>query len=808
MKKYIYLLLIISILFLSACTKTLTQSETEQRPEGSTTDSIVSATITPTPTPSPTPTPIPEVRLNLAEKSLFEGDYQAAISQLEQLKLNTNDSNLKAAADVQLAQIFINQSLFQDAINLLSPYLESETIEKEIQAKANFFYGVSQENLNNPTEAARGYAGYNLTLPGKLDVFMFEKAGDVLFKSNKLDDARTYYEMAIENSQNQDTTNVKIKIGRIYAAQLDHTNAIRVFMEVHDSSPNEFVRAQMNLLAGQSYLALGLPDQAYARFQESVQNYPKAFDTHSGLVALVDAGIPVDEFNRGLTNYYAGSYGLAINAFLRFIEQNPEHNGNSLYFIGLSYLKMNDPVNAITFWNRLVENYPENIFFVDAWEDIAYTQWAYLNQYSNGAQTLLRFASSYPGNEKAAEAMLEAGKIYERNNQLTDAANTWSGIIDLYPQLAISSEGLFLSALSNYRLTKYDLALSQFQRYLLLTSVPEEKSAANFWIGKTYEKLGDFEKSKSAWQEASLQDPNGYYSERASEKLLGLTPLTSLNSVNLQVNLEQERLIAEVWMRNTFTLPPDTNFITLSPFLADPTFIRANAYWELGLYQQGRNEFETLRTMYENDAVNLFRLTNHFIEIGLYRSAIYASRQILDLANIDEFASLNAPLWFNHIRFGLYFDEIVLNAAEEYNFDPVLLFSLIRQESFFEGFIVSSAGAKGLMQIMPATGDEIANLLKWPLNYQESDLYRPTINIRMGTSYLSRMRTYFNGDLFAALAAYNAGPGNVTNWLEKADNDPDLFLEIIPFEETRRYLRNIYSFYRIYETLYPVRTVQ
>jgi soluble lytic murein transglycosylase len=70
------------------------------------------------------------------------------------------------------------------------------------------------------------------------------------------------------------------------------------------------------------------------------------------------------------------------------------------------------------------------------------------------------------------------------------------------------------------------------------------------------------------------------------------------------------------------------------------------------------------------------------------------------------------------------------------------------------------------------------------------------------------MRTYFDGDMFATLAAYNAGPGNVIRWREKADNDPDLFLEIIPYEETRRYLRNIYTFYRIYESLYPVRSAQ
>lgn len=807
MKKYFLITLISLAIILSSCSKTSTDEEPTM--DGNVHETtLATASFTPIPTPTPTPTPIPEVRITLAEKSFFEGDYQSAIIELQQAKANATEINLKAAADIRLAQIYISESRFSEASNLLSPYLEDETIENEQKAKAYYYYGISQENLNNPVESARGYLGYTQFLPGKLDIFMLEKAGDVYFQANMLDDALTYFNMALEADQTGNTANIKIKVGRIYAAQLDHTNAIRIFMEVHDASPNEYVRAQMNLLSGQSYLALGLPEQAYARFQESVQNYPKAFDTHSGLVALVDANIPVDEFNRGLTNYYVGSYGLAINAFLRFMEQNPDHNGNSLYFIGLSYQKMDDPVNAIVYWNKLINNFPDNIFFLDAWEDIAYTQWAYLNQYSNGAQTLLEFANSYAGNENAAEAILEAGRIFERNNQLTDAANTWSGLIDLYPQLEISSQGLFLSAITNFRLSKFDQALSQFQRYLLLTSDPEKKAAAYFWIGKTYEKLGDKEKSDLAWQDATKQDPTGYYSERAKEMLSDSDLLSPFNEINLQGNLEQERLIAEVWMRNTFSLPQDTNFITLSPFLANETFIKANAFWDLGLYSLARNEYETLSTIYENDPLNLFRLTNHFVEIGLYRSAIYSSRQILDLANMDDFASLNAPLWFNHIRFGLYFNEIVENAANEFNFEPLLLYSLIRQKSFFEGFIVSSAGAKGLMQIMPATGDEISNILRWPINYKENDLYRPIINIRMGASYLSRMRSYFDNDIFAALAAYNARPGNVTNWLEKADNDPDLFLEIIPYEETRRYLRNIYTFYRIYETLYPLRTVQ
>ena len=270
----------------------------------------------------------------------------------------------------------------------------------------------------------------------------------------------------------------------------------------------------------------------------------------------------------------------------------------------------------------------------------------------------------------------------------------------------------------------------------------------------------------------------------------------------MEINLDQERMIAEVWLIQNFDLPADTNLTTMDPFESDLAYLQAKALWDIGNYQDARNLYENLREKYADDPANLFRLTNHFLEIGLYRSAIYSSRQILDLANMDDFQTFSAPLWFNHIRFGYYYPELVNQASSDYGLDPFFILSLMRQESFFEGFIASSAGARGVMQIMPETGEEIHSLLGWPAEFNPNDLYNPTINIRFGASYLARMRDYFDGDLFAALAAYNAGPGNVLNWEGLANNDPDLFLEIIPYEETRRYLSNIYEFDKIYQSLY------
>ncbi len=133
----------------------------------------------------------------------------------------------------------------------------------------------------------------------------------------------------------------------------------------------------------------------------------------------------------------------------------------------------------------------------------------------------------------------------------------------------------------------------------------------------------------------------------------------------------------------------------------------------------------------------------------------------------------------------------------------MLMLSVMRQESAFEGFIQSKAGALGLMQIMPATGAEIATNLNWPEDFSQADLARPYVNLIFGANYLRRQRQYFGGDPFAMLAAYNGGPGNTIAWKElAASDDPDLLLEVIRIAETRNYIRLINEIYTVYRWLY------
>jgi soluble lytic murein transglycosylase len=113
----------------------------------------------------------------------------------------------------------------------------------------------------------------------------------------------------------------------------------------------------------------------------------------------------------------------------------------------------------------------------------------------------------------------------------------------------------------------------------------------------------------------------------------------------------------------------------------------------------------------------------------------------------------------------------------------------------------SHAGALGLMQLMPATARATAKRHAIPLP-RLSLLSEPDTNIRLGTAYLSEMAERFNGNLAYASAAYNAGPYRVSQWLDARGDLPlDIWIETIPFDETRNYVQNVLAFRVIYERL-------
>jgi soluble lytic murein transglycosylase len=798
MRKHI-ILTFISISVLAAC---LPRHLSTTTPD--TNSQITSSTsLLPTATiqPSPTATQEPRITIDDADTALFIGDYQTALSLYQKTYDQSHDNETQSAALMGLGRTYIALSDFNSALTIFNQVL-NQYPNSIYTAAANYYLGISYDALKNYGMAAASYASYITSNPGVINADIYELEGDALSNNSDLTGAINAYTAALQSNPPGDLDSLNLKIGRAYLALQQYDNAVRIFMTLYDATQSDYTKATTNLLAGQAYNQLGYPEQAYARYQDSVSRFPRSYDSYSQLVTLVNDNQPVDDLDRGVVDYYAGQYGYAIDALVRYINSTTEHEGSAHFYLALSYRATDQLDAALTEFDALIRDHPSDRFWASAWDEKSYTLWYNKEQYREGAQVLLDFVSRVPSAVEAPAYLFEAGRIFERGNFLFEAATTWERLINEYPSAEQSYRGLFLSGITYYRMANYDYALTIFQRYLVLTSNPEEQSAANFWIGKIHSAKGDTLSASKSWQLANSLDATGYYGIRSKELLQNQSPLPASGNINLDYNLSDDRVTASSWLREKFNIPISTDLDSLTDFASNPVFLRAEAYYSIGQYEKASDEFDALRQQFSVDAINSFRLLGHLIDLRLYEQAILTSRQILDLLYGSDAATLEAPQYFNHIRFGAYYQSLVENAASTNNIDPLLLFSLMRQESLFEGHAASSAGAIGVMQIMPATGQETADLVGWPVGFTTADLYRPSINIPLGTSYLARQRDYFGGDMFAAVAAYNGGAGNVQIWMSLANNDPDLFIEIIRFDETQNYVKQIVEFYNIYRMIY------
>lgn len=185
-------------------------------------------------------------------------------------------------------------------------------------------------------------------------------------------------------------------------------------------------------------------------------------------------------------------------------------------------------------------------------------------------------------------------------------------------------------------------------------------------------------------------------------------------------------------------------------------------------------------------------------QAGLLTAAKLAQQWQMPALAIFTVARANA--WDDmDLRFPLFYGQQIQAGASASELDPALVYGLIRQESAFDEQAESPAGAKGLMQIMPKTGQQIAAELKQAWKGQGS-LFDPELNIRYGSLYYKTLLRQFNGNHVLSTAAYNAGVNRVKRWLPENQALPgDIWIETIPYKETRNYVGLVLQYALIYQ---------
>jgi len=424
-------------------------------------------------------------------------------------------------------------------------------------------------------------------------------------------------------------------------------------------------------------------------------------------------------------------------------------------------------LGAASHYSQLGSLNPSSPQAAEALWRAAYIYTTQLNDNQRALQLFDQLGKSYPGDEWAQDGLLLAASLALNSGQIQQAQA-------LYTQLANSGSG-------------------------------ENKALAFLWLGRLYRDQGQTDLAQQSFLGASQADPGGYYSLRAQDILEGKEPFTRPAEYRFEFDEGQALAEAEDWLRTTFSIQQEGPLYPLSEALeTDPHMVRGRELWALAAYDDARDEFDTLRQSYEGDPLATYQLAHYFSEIGLYRTSIEAAATLIISAGVDTFS---APSYIARLRYPIYYADLVLPEAEKYNLDPLLVFSLIRQESLFQSFATSVAAAQGLMQIIPDTGFWVAEQIGWQ-NYTNNDVYRPYINVTFGVFYLDWTLDYLDGVAYAALAGYNGGPGNAEQWLSISGPDLDKFVQTIVFDETRTYVTRIYEQYDIYRFLYGVENPQ
>jgi len=754
--------------------------------------------VTPPPAILP-PAPLPpDIALREAEQALYNGDYETAVQKFQSvISQPASDAGMREAAMYGLGEAALREGRFDIAASALTEFISTFPTDTQIP-RAYFLRGDAFLGLGEWQNAINDFNQYLEMRPGVIDSYAQERIGDAYLALNNPEQSLAAYARAADATRALAPLfelRERVAVGYLNAGQPDQ--AIAQYDAILAEAQNGGYIAGIQLQAAQVLIDQGDAANGYRRLETLVNDYPSTYSAYLAMGLMLDAGMSIDSYTQGIINYNNEDYAAAIEDFNDYSAQQGYAPVDVLMMLGRSYRALGNYQAAISTFQTVLDTYPEDPSFGDAWLEQGRT--LFMSGDTNGAiLTYTALAAEHPESGQAAEALWRAGYLYSSLNDVDNALATFDILGQTYPGSEWAQEGLFMGATMAYNSGNLSMATQLFSQ-LAQTGTGEQQAAAYLWVGRLYQQDGKDDLARQSYLAAAAADPGGYYSLRADDLLNNRAPFQAPATVTFDFDDAAQQTEAENWLRTTFGITQQGSLSTLSTTLqADPRLIRGTELMAVAHYEEAELEFDALREELVEDPLATYQLAIYLRDLRLYRLSITAAATLIDSANID--TSL-APKYLARLRYPIYYSDLVLPNAELNNLDPLLVFSLIRQESLFEGFATSYAAAQGLMQIIPSTGLDIAQRLSWP-NYQNSDVYRPYINVTFGTYYLRYVLDLVDNQPYAALAGYNGGPGNAMTWLEISGPDLDLFVQTVEFDETRTYVRRIYEQYDAYRAIY------
>ncbi len=502
----------------------------------------------------------------------------------------------------------------------------------------------------------------------------------------------------------------------------------------------------------------GSPGQEYTAWLNVLTNYPDTLTAQ----AIIDTPPQTfgnvagpDPYNRGLVYYYAGENDKARAAFEQVIASNGPSSAGASFYLGALDERDGADADAIAHYSRVPQ--------LDATSSLA------------------------------DDALWWQGRLLEQAGRRDEAASAYSNLVDNYAGSKFADGARFHLGLIAYDGGNYADAANAFER-IAKASRDEVRQRALLWQGKALSVAHENDAARTVLETLQQEAPDGYYGLRAAV-LLG-DASGKLRAGSLGPDPEPDWTAIESWLNGQSAGQP---LLAQQALFANPHWGAGSALLSLGMTRQAGAEFGVLLDQASRNPALLLELSRYFQGVGMIDLSSRAAVRLL--AQLPDSQVERAPpdLW--RLAYPAPFGDATDGAALAQDVPAVLLFALVRQESFFDPLAGSTAGALGLTQVVPATGAAIAQDFKLA-PFDAARLFEPDTSLLFGAHYLHQQLDTFSGDIYAALAAYNAGPGSALHWQKASGGDVDRFVAEIDFSQTESYVQLVIENLARYRQLY------
>jgi soluble lytic murein transglycosylase-like protein len=370
--------------------------------------------------------------------------------------------------------------------------------------------------------------------------------------------------------------------------------------------------------------------------------------------------------------------------------------------------------------------------------------------------------------ELAGKALRSLWTDQVEDDRFEESIQTLRRLRQIDPSDTTGAAHLWSLGWREYGKANYSGAIGYWTELFSLYPEVSDGRRGRYWTARAFGALGETERAQQIYREVASSDTKDLYSKNAVARLGGKVPAQS------------EETAPEPWP-------------------AEPQLARARLLTDLGLEDLAQAEMALVedevqpRSMRALEALILARK-------GERRKSILVIRDAFPALGTPHQAHL--PEEARRLYYPLAYQETIRSWATRNALPTNLVYGIVRQESAFDTQAQSWAGARGLMQLMPATARELAG--RFGLSYSHEKLSDPEFNIRLGTSYFSQVLDMFDGNQELALAGYNGGPYRIKRWWKEwGTSDIDRFLESLSLEESRIYVKRIVLLSDSYRQLYP-----